>query len=80
MIRKKEVDKLDPWIAETRSSLASSFATGVARDKAAVRAVIAEPSSSGEVEARITKLRLFKRQMYVRAKLDNSKARLLGAA
>ena len=30
MIRKKEADQLDPWIAEASGSLVSSFATGVA--------------------------------------------------
>ena len=63
MIRKKEADQLDPWIAEASRSLVSSFATGVARDKAAVRAAIAEPWSYGQVEAQITKLKLVKRQM-----------------
>ncbi len=43
MIRKKEADQLDPWIAEARDSLVSSFATGVANDKFAVRAAITEP-------------------------------------
>ena len=80
MIRKKEADQLDPWIAEASGSLVSSFATGVARDKAAVRAAIVEPWSNGQVEAQITKLKLVKRQMYGRAKLDLLQARLLGAA
>lgn len=80
MIRKKEADQLDPWIAEASGSLVSSFATGVVRDKAAVRAAIVEPWSNGQVEAQITKLKLVKRQMYGRAKLDLLQARLLGAA
>ena len=58
MIRKKEADQLDPWIAKASGSLVSSFATGVARDKAAVRAAIVEPWSNGQVEAQITKLKL----------------------
>ena len=61
-------------------SLVSSFATGVARDKAAIRAAIVELWSNGQVEAQITKLKLVKRQMYGRAKLDLLQARLLGAA
>ena len=73
-------EALDPWIAEASGSLVSSFATGVARDKAAVRAAIVEPWSNGQVEAQITKLKLVKRQMYGRAKLDLLQARLLGAA
>jgi hypothetical protein len=41
MIRTKEADQLDPWLAEAKPSLISSFATGVAGDKSAVRAAIA---------------------------------------
>ena len=63
MIRKKEADQLDPWIAEASGSLVSSFATGVARDKAAVRATVVVPWSSGQGEAQITRLKLVKRQM-----------------
>ena len=63
MIRKKEADQLDPWIAEASGSLVSSFATGVARDKAAVRAAVVVPWSSGQGEAQITRLKLVKRQM-----------------
>jgi transposase len=36
--------------------------------------------SNGQVEGQITKLKLIKRQMYGRAKLDLLKARLLHAA
>jgi transposase len=80
MIRKKEGDRLDPWIAEARDSQVSSFATGIAKDKSAVRAAITEPWSNGQVEAQITKLKLVKRQMYGRANLDLLQASLLGAA
>ncbi len=80
MIRKKDEAKLDAWIANAKASLVSSFATGVLKDIAAVRAAITQPWSNGQVEAQITKLKLVKRQMYGRAKLDLLKARLLGAA
>ena len=49
------------------------------RDKAAVHAAITLPWSNGQVEAQITKLKLVKRQMYGRAKLDLLQARLIGA-
>jgi transposase len=80
MIRKKDEAKLDAWVANTRASLVSSFATGVLKDIAAVRAAITEPWSNGQVEAQITKLKLVKRQMYGRAKIDLLEARLLGTA
>ena len=38
-----------------------------------------QPWSNGQVEAQITKLRLVRRQMYGRAKLDLLQARLIGA-
>ncbi len=79
MIRKKDEAKLDVWIANAKTSLVSSFATGVFKDITAVRAAITQPWSNGQVEAQITKLKLVKRQMYGRAKLDLLEARLLGA-
>jgi transposase len=80
MIRQKEEAKLDAWVANARASLVSSFATGVLKDIAAVRVAITQPWSNGQVEAQITKLKLVKRQMYGRAKIDLLEARLLGTA
>jgi transposase len=80
MIRKKDEAKLDVWIENAKRSLVSSFATGVLKDRAAVRAAIIQPWSNGQVEAQITKLKLVKRQMYGRAKIDLLEARLLGTA
>jgi transposase len=53
MIRKKIVDDLDPWIAEAKSSLIASFATGITKYKAAVRASIIQPWSNGQTEGQI---------------------------
>ena len=80
MIRKKITDDLDPWIAEAKASLITSFATGITKDKAAVRASIIQPWSNGQTEGQITKLKLVKRQMYGRAKIDLLQARLVTAA
>jgi len=79
MIRKKSQADLDPWIERARSSLVASFATGVIKDKAAVSAAITLQWSNGQIEGQITKLKLVKRQMYGRGKLDLLQARLLGA-
>jgi transposase len=57
-----------------------SFASGIRRDHAAVRAAITEPWSNGQTEGQITKLKLVKRQMYGRGKLDLLQARLIRAA
>ncbi|SEE99865.1 Transposase [Rhizobiales bacterium GAS188] len=80
MIRTKAKDDLDPRIDRAKASLLASFATGIAKDRGAVLAAITEPWSNGQTEGQITKLKLVKRQMYGRAKLDLLQARLIGAA
>jgi transposase len=79
MIRRKAVSELNPWIDRGRESLISSFVNGVVKDGLAVRAAIALPWSNGQTEGQITKLKLVKRQMYGRAKIDLLQARLIGA-
>ena len=79
MIRKRCLDALDPWLEQARGSLVASFAAGVLKDKAAVSAAIASPWSNGQTEGQITKLKLVKRQMYGRGKLDLLQARVIGA-
>ena len=80
MIRKKAEAELDAWIEWARSSLVTSFANGVAKDRAAIRAAIVSAWSNGQTEGQITKLKLMKRQMYGRAKIDLLEARLIGAS
>lgn len=58
----------------------ASFARGLRDDRPAVTAALSLPWSNGQTEGQITKLKLVKRQMYGRAKLDLLRARLLGAA
>jgi transposase len=79
MMRQKLIADLDPWIGSAKVSLISSFARGISKDRPAVRAAITESWSNGQTEGQITKLKLVKRQMYGRAKLDLLQARLIGA-
>ncbi|HEY5504282.1 MAG TPA: transposase [Sedimentisphaerales bacterium] len=79
MIRKKTEADLVPWIAAASESLIASFASGVTKDIAAVHAALVQPWSNGQTEGQITKLKLVKRQMYGRAKIDLLQARLIGA-
>ena len=79
MIRRKSHGDLDPWLERASASLVASFANGVIKDKAAVNAAITTSWSNGQTEGQITKLKLVKRQMYGRAKLDLLQARLIGA-
>ena len=80
MIRGRSLATLDPWLERARSSLVASFANGVTNDKAAVCAAISSAWSNGQTEGQITKLKLVKRQMYGRGKLDLLQARVIGAA
>jgi transposase len=79
MIRRNAEAELLPWIERARTSLVASFARGVTNDEAAVRAAIISPWSNGQTEGQITRLKLIKRQMYGRAKIDLLQARLVGA-
>lgn len=78
MIRRKAKTELDPWIADAIDSVFASFANEILKDRAAVSAAITEPWSNGQAEGQINKLKLVKRQMYGRAKLDLLQARLIG--
>jgi transposase len=80
MIRTKVEGDLEPWIAAASTSLLASFAAGIAKSKAAVRAAITQPWSNGQTEDQVNKLKMVKRQMYGRAKIDLLEARLIGAA
>jgi transposase len=79
MIRRKVEGGLTSWIERARTSLVASFASGVVRDEAAVRAAITSPWSNGQTEGQITRLKLVRRQMYGRGKIDLLQARLIGA-
>jgi transposase len=79
MIRTKTVASLDPWIEAASDSLIASFARGVTKDFNAVRAAIIESWSNGQTEGHVNRLKVVKRQMYGRAKIDLLEARLIGA-
>ncbi len=80
MMRSKDAARLDSWIASAKASKLTSFAVGVEADKDAIAAAITEPWSSGQVEGKINRLKLIKRQMFGRANLDLLKARVMTAA
>jgi hypothetical protein len=79
MIRRSASAELLPWIERARASLVASFARGVMNDEAAVQAAITSPWSNGQTEGQITRLKLVKRQMYGRGKIDLLQARLAAA-
>ena len=79
MIRMKVEADLDAWLTDAGTSLLASFAAGITKTRDAVRAAIIEPWSNGQTEGQINKLKMVKRQMYGRAKIDLLEARLIGA-
>ena len=79
MVRQKREGALEEWLERARTGLVAPFANGLARDQAAVKAAIATAWSNAQAEGQITKLKLVKRQMYGRGKLDLLEARVVGS-
>lgn len=80
MLRERRGEQLDAWLARAeKSSLAPlvSFAKGIRKDYAAVKAGLMLEWSNGPTEGHINRLKQVKRQMYGRAKLDLLKLRLM---
>jgi transposase len=82
MVRQRTPSALPTWIETVLTSRLPDlkrFATGLQQD-GAVRAALALPYSNGPTEGHVTRLKLLKRQMYGRAKLDLLQQRVLHAA
>jgi transposase len=82
IVRDRTPEAFDPWLATAEASVVAdlrTFARGLRQDEPAIRAALTLPWSTGPVEGHITRLKLLKRQMYGRAKLDLLRARLLAA-
>jgi transposase len=77
MVRDRDPDALPAWITDVAGSVLASFGNGIVADQAAILAALTQPWSNGQTEGQITKLKLVKRQMYGRAKLDLLRARLI---
>ena len=83
IIRARQPERLDPWLARARDGglpAFRGFAKRLGADEAAVRAAATLPWSTGQVEGQINRLKTIKRQMYGRAKLDLLAQRFLLAA
>lgn len=80
LLRQRKASEFDEWLERaSRSTLQAfrRFAKSLRRDYAAVKAALEERWSSGAVEGHVNRLKLLKRQMYGRAKLDLLQQRLL---
>jgi transposase len=78
IVRGNEPGQLEEWLRRAEASLVASFARGIGQDRSAVQAAIMLPWSNGQTEGQVTKLKLVKRQMYGRGKIDLLQARLIG--
>jgi len=80
MMRERDATAWLSWRKTAHKSPLHHFAAQLQRDEAAVRAALTLPWSTGPVEGHIHRLKLIKRQMYGRAKLDLLRIRVLHAA
>lgn len=73
LVRQRQPEHLDPWLERASTSALEAlrrFAHGLRDDYAAVKAGVTLPWSSGPVEGHINRLKMLKRQMFGRARLD----------
>ena len=73
-------DQLATWLTDAAATglpAFSSFAAGIRKDLAAVTNGLSLPYSSGAVEGNVNRIKMLKRQMYGRAKLDLLRLRIL---
>ena len=83
LVKERRAGDLREWLIEAqRSEVAElvSFANGLTTDLQAVRAALEHEWSNGQVEGQVHRLKLVKRQMYGRGRLDLLRARVLRAA
>ncbi len=83
IVRERDHAALDGWLQAAEASMARelrAFAANLRRDLAAVQAALTHAWSSGQVEGQVTRIKLLKRAMYGRAKLDLLRKRVLLAS
>jgi transposase len=73
LVRQRQPTQLDPWLKRATTSTLEAlrrFAIGLDEDYEAVKAGITLPWSTSPVEGHINRLKMLKRQMFGRARLD----------
>ena len=83
VVKERRADGLREWLIKAQRSEIPEFvssANGITADLQAVRAALEYEWSQGQVEGQVHRLKLVKRQMYGRGKLDLLRARVLRAA
>jgi transposase len=82
LVRHRQPAQLDAWLQRATASALEAvrrFATGLAEDYAAVKAGVTLPWSTSPVEGHINRLKMLKRHMFGRARLDLLSRRFLRA-
>ena len=83
MVHDRDHAALARWMQRAEASVVReirAFAANLRRDLAAVEAALTHAWSSGQVEGQVTRIKLLKRAMYGRAKLDLLRKRVLLAS
>ncbi|MBO0783805.1 MAG: ISL3 family transposase [Ktedonobacteraceae bacterium] len=83
MVQHRQVEHLDSWLeAGLQSGIpdVQTFAEGLQKEYAAVKAALSLPYSNGPVEGLITKLKYIKRSLYGRGNFELLRQRFLHAA
>jgi transposase len=82
IVKERKAEALRVWLIDALKSQIPefiNFANGIMQDLEAVKAALTYEWSQGQVEGQVNRLKLLKRQMYGRAKLDLLRARVLHA-
>jgi transposase len=80
LVRQRQPTQLDPWLQRATTRILEAlqrFAAGLRDDYEAVKAGVTFPWSSGPVEGHINRLKMLKRHMFGRARLDLLNCRFL---
>jgi len=80
LVRQRQPTQLDPWLQRATTSTLEAlqrFAQGLRDDYEAVKAGVTLPWSTSPVEGHINRLKMVKRQMFGRARLDLLSRRFL---
>ena len=83
IVRERHADRFDHWLAQAVASGVAPlrrFARGLCADYEAAKASLTLPWSTGPIEGHINRLKMLKRSMFGRVKLDLLSQRFLLAA
>jgi transposase len=83
LVRQRQPALLEPWLRRAATSTLPPFrrfARGLRLDYVAVQGAVTLPWSQGPIEGQLNRLKMLKRQMFGRARLDLLARRFLLAA